>query len=116
MEKIVFEMNGNTIEANHGETILQVADRTGITRIPRLCYKKGYRSDGNCRACMVEIDGERSLAPACCRYPVVGMKVKSRSKRAMHSQKIVLELLMSDMPNFETVSYTHLTLPTNREV
>ena len=56
---------------------------------------------------MVEIDGERSLAPACCRYPVVGMKVKSRSKRAMHSQKIVLELLMSDMPNYEKSPYSN---------
>ena len=49
-----------------GETIIEVADRLGV-EIPRLCYKPGMRPDGNCRACMVEIKGERVLAPSCCR-------------------------------------------------
>ena len=49
MENISFELNGQSIDALHGETILQAADRVGINDIPRLCYKKGYRSDGNCR-------------------------------------------------------------------
>ncbi|MDX1518854.1 MAG: 2Fe-2S iron-sulfur cluster-binding protein, partial [Gammaproteobacteria bacterium] len=53
-----FELNGETIEAYGDETILQAAERLGI-EIPRLCYKEGYRPDGNCRACMVEIEGER---------------------------------------------------------
>ena len=66
--------------------------------IPRLCYKEGYRSDGNCRACMVEIEGERALAPSCCRKPADGMKVSSDTDRAVHSQKMVLELLLADMP------------------
>ena len=65
MENISFELNGQSIDALHGETILQVADRVGINDIPRLCYKKGYRSDGNCRSCVVEIEGERVLAPSC---------------------------------------------------
>ena len=58
-----------------GETILQAAERDG-TVIPRLCYTPGYRPDGNCRACVVEIDGERTLAPSCCRAPTPGMKVQ----------------------------------------
>ena len=82
METISFELNGQSIDALHGETILQAADRVGINNIPRLCYKKGYRSDGNCRSCVVEIEGERVLAPSCCRYPQQGMKVNSRSDRA----------------------------------
>ena len=98
MDKISFELNGNTVECLRGETILEVADRIGIKDIPRLCFKKGYRSDGNCRSCVVEIEGERVLAASCCRYPESGMKVNSRSKRAVHSQKMVLELLLSDMP------------------
>ena len=106
MENISFELNGQSIDALHGETILQAADRVGINDIPRLCYKKGYRSDGNCRSCVVEIEGERVLAPSCCRYPQQGMKVNSRSNRAIHSQKMVLELLLADMPDGGKSPYT----------
>ena len=94
---IRFSLNGREIEAVAEETILEVAQRHGV-EIPRLCYKEGYRSDGNCRACMVEIEGERALAPSCCRKPSDGMKVSSDNERALHSQKMVLELLLADMP------------------
>jgi len=96
-ETIEFTLNGNSVEALPGETILQAAQRTG-TEIPHLCYKDGLRADGNCRACMVEIDGERVLAPSCCRNPTPGMVVSSDNERAQKSQKLVLELLLSDMP------------------
>jgi formate dehydrogenase major subunit len=56
------------------------------------------RPDGNCRACMVEIKGERVLAPSCCRKPTAGMEVSSVSARALHSQKIVVEMLAADVP------------------
>jgi formate dehydrogenase major subunit len=92
-----FKLDGRTIEALPEETILQAAKRTGID-IPHLCYKDGYRPDGNCRACVVEIKGERVLAPSCCRQPTANMEVASTSERAVKSQKMVLELLMSDMP------------------
>ncbi len=94
---ITFTLNGNDIKAYGEETILQTAKRNNI-EIPHLCYKEGYRPDGNCRACMVEIDGERVLAPACCRQPTAGMTVSSDNERAQLSQKMVLELLLSDMP------------------
>jgi len=97
LKTISFDLNGETIEARGDETILQAAERHG-TEIPRLCYKEGYRPDGNCRACVVEIDGERALAPSCCRQPQEGMKVNSSSERALHSQRLVLELLKADMP------------------
>jgi len=97
-EKVTkFKLNGEELEAYGDETILQAAKRNDI-EIPHLCYKEGYRPDGNCRACVVEIEGERVLAPSCCRQPTEGMEVKSDSERARHSQKIVLELLLSDMP------------------
>ena len=83
-EAIVFSLNGADVSAAPGETIIQVADRLGVS-IPRLCYKPGYRPDGNCRACMVEIKGERVLAPSCCRAPTAGMEVTSNSPRAVHS-------------------------------
>lgn len=95
-ELIAFDLNGKKVFAEQGETILQTAQRHGV-EIPHLCYSERQGQDGNCRACMVEIDGERVLAPSCCRYPSEGMKVDSQSKRALQSQKMVLELLKSDV-------------------
>lgn len=94
---IEFELNGQRVNALPGETILQVAKRHG-EEIPHLCYKEGYRPDGNCRACVVEIKGERTLAPSCCRSATAGMQVFSNNERARKSQKMVLEMLLSDMP------------------
>ena len=94
---IAFQLNGRSIEARPGETILQAAERHG-TPIPHLCYTEGMRPDGNCRACVVEIKGERVLAPSCCRMPTAGMEISTASDRALHSQKMVLELLLADTP------------------
>jgi formate dehydrogenase major subunit len=94
---IDFTLDGQPVQAFEGESLLQVADRHGVA-IPRLCYTPGFRADGNCRSCMVEIDGERTLAPSCCRTPTAGMKVHATSERAVKSQKMVLEMLLSDMP------------------
>ena len=94
---ITFLLDGKPVEAFEGESILKAAERSGVC-IPHLCYKDGLRADGNCRACVVEIKGERTLAPSCCRAPSPGMKVKSASERALKSQKMVLEMLLSDMP------------------
>jgi formate dehydrogenase major subunit len=96
-ESVVFKLNGEEVAAFAHETIIEAADRTGVT-IPRLCYMPGMRPDGNCRACMVEIKGERVLAPSCCRRPVAAMEVSSDSPRAVHAQKMIVELLASDMP------------------
>src|SRR5664279_1498281 len=99
-----FSLNGQDVAARPAETILQVADRYGVA-IPRLCYKDGYRPDGNCRACMVEIEGERVLAPSCCRLPAPGMKVSSDNERTLRAQKMVVELLLSDMPGQSVSPY-----------
>ena len=95
-----FSLNGREVTGRTNETLLQVADREGVA-IPRLCYMDGMEAVGNCRACMVEINGERVLAPSCCRFPSQGMKVVTDSERAVASQKLVLELLLSDMPEKE---------------
>jgi len=94
---VSFTLNGETVVCDSGQTILQVADRHGV-EIPRLCYMEGMRPDGNCRTCMVEIKGERVLAPSCCRFPAEGMVVTSNSERALTSQKMSIELLLSDVP------------------
>ena len=94
---VSFSLNGREVSGRATETLLQIAEREGVA-IPRLCYMEGMDAVGNCRSCMVEVDGERVLAPSCCRYPVAGMKVVTDSERAVASQKLVLELLLSDMP------------------
>ena len=94
---VTFNFNGSDVTGRANETLLQVAKREGI-EIPYLCYKEGMEPVGNCRVCMVEIKGEGGLAPSCCRSPVAGMTVSSDSERAVKSQKMVLELLLSDMP------------------
>ncbi|MEJ2122168.1 MAG: formate dehydrogenase subunit alpha [Alphaproteobacteria bacterium] len=99
-ETITFTLNGETVEAQPGETIWQVADRLGI-EIPHLCYapEPGYRPDGNCRACMVEIEGERVLAASCIREPAEGITVNTASERAKSARKTVFELLLADQPD-----------------
>ena len=109
MEPVTFSFNGKQVNALPDETILECATRLG-KEIPYLCYKEGYRSDGNCRACMVEIEGERTLAPSCCRKPSAGMKVSSESERAEHSRRMVIELLRSDMPAQAASPYTRHSL------
>jgi formate dehydrogenase major subunit len=94
---VEFTLNGKTVVAPADRTILQIADANGI-EVPRLCYMDGMRPDGNCRVCMVEIKGERVLAPSCCRYPKDGMEVTTDSDRARISQKMSIELLLADVP------------------
>ena len=96
---ITFQLDGVQVEARPGETLWEVARRVG-TAIPHLCHRPqpGYRPDGNCRACMVEIEGERVLAASCMRTPTVGMKVHSQSDRAAKARAMVMELLVSDQP------------------
>ena len=100
---LVFELDGARVEARPGESLWDVARRVG-TAIPHLCHKPapGYRPDGNCRACMVEIEGERVLAPSCKRLPAVGMKVRTQSERATKARAMVMELLVADQPARET--------------
>ena len=99
MPKTTFELDGQPVAAEDGESIWQVAKRVGTT-IPHLCWQpeKDYRADGNCRACMVEIDGERTLAASCLRQPTEGMKVQTATERAKRSREMVFELLLADQP------------------
>ena len=98
-DSIKFTLDGKVVFANDDETIWEVAKREG-TNIPHLCHsgETGYRSDGNCRACMVEIDGERTLAASCIRKPSNGMIVASQSNRSISARKMVMELLVADQP------------------
>ena len=97
-----FFIDDREIDIRKGETIFRAARRLDI-KLPHLCYspKPGYRPDGNCRVCMVEIEGERVLAASCIRTPMPGMKVKTQTERARSARKMVAELLLTDQPAIE---------------
>jgi formate dehydrogenase major subunit len=95
---VEFELNGRAVQGRATETIIEIAQREGV-EIPHLCHKPGLAPVGNCRSCMVEVAGERVLAPSCCRTPTAGMKVTTDSERALKSQRMVLELLRADQPD-----------------
>ena len=94
-----FKIDGKEYKAEKDESIWQVAKKNGID-IPHLCHsdEPGYRADGNCRTCMVEIKGERTLAASCIRKPTEGMEITVNSERAKKSRSMVFELLVADQP------------------
>ncbi len=103
VEIVKITLDGTEIEARAGQTIWQVAKAQG-TAIPHLCWKDApaYRADGNCRSCMVEVEGERLLAASCAREVADGMVVKTDSARARKSREMVFEMLGADMGRPET--------------
>ncbi|MDZ7316832.1 MAG: NADH-dependent [FeFe] hydrogenase, group A6 [candidate division KSB1 bacterium] len=90
-------INGKECWANPGETVLKVAEREGI-KIPTLCYLKGLTPTGSCRMCVVEVEGQRNLTPACA-FPVFeGMKVQTNSAKVRRARKTIIELLIANHP------------------
>ncbi|MEZ5827094.1 MAG: formate dehydrogenase subunit alpha [Hyphomicrobiales bacterium] len=99
-DQLLFTLDGEVVSARPGETIWQVAKRHGID-IPHLCWlpEPGYAADGNCRACMVEVEGERTLTASCIRKPTPDMVVKTATDRAtVKARRMVMELLLADQP------------------
>mgnify|MGYP001168221053 FL=1 len=96
---IKFKLNGVNIVADKDESIWQAAKRNNID-IPHLCHadEVGYDPNGNCRACVVQVKGERTLAASCIRKPTEGMEVDSISDEVNSTQKIIFELLAADQP------------------
>ena len=102
-ELITFELDGQKVTATPDQSIWDVAKGQGTT-IPYLCHadRVSFTADGNCRACMVEIEGERVLTASGIRKPSDGMIVKTATDRAVKSRKMVMELLIADQPDRET--------------
>ncbi len=97
--RLQFTLDGTPLEAEEGETIWSAAARAGVD-IPHLCHapRPGYRPDGNCRLCMVEVEGERTLQPSCRRTVTAGMQVRAAGARAEGARRAVMELLLADQP------------------
>jgi formate dehydrogenase major subunit len=106
--QIGFTLDTEPLTAHPGESLLQAARRHGKA-IPHLCDQAGLRAVGNCRACLVEIEGEATLAAACCRQPRPGMVVHSANERARQAQRLVIELLCADRPDHSHTTSDELT-------
>ncbi len=96
---VTIEVNGRTVDAQDGETILAAAADGPASRIPTLCHIEGLPPSGACRMCVVEVEGQRGLVPSCA-YPVAeGMKVRTHSPRAVDARKTIVELLLANHPD-----------------
>ena len=103
MEIINLIIDNKPVVVKKGTTILQAASEIGI-HIPTLCYMKLddlniENKPGGCRICVVEVNGRRNLAPACCTDVHEGMVVNTHSIRAINARRTVMELILSDHPS-----------------
>jgi len=94
---IKLTINDKTIEAYPGQTILGAAQDHGI-HIPTLCYHRDLSPTGNCRICVVEVEGQRFLQAACVTSVWEGMNVSTESLRAVKSRRKTLELMLANHP------------------
>ena len=93
---VTLHLDGREVQARAGQTLWEVAREHG-TEIPHLCHEPGLEPAGNCRACVVEVEGERTLAASCCRRAADGLRVHTASPRARRAQQMVLELLAGEI-------------------
>ncbi|MBE0493393.1 MAG: NADH-quinone oxidoreductase subunit G [Thiomicrospira sp.] len=91
------EINGQVVEAREGEMLIDVADGASIA-IPRFCYHKKLSIAANCRMCLVEVEGAPKAIPACATPVTDGMRVNTRSPKAIAAQKSVMEFLLINHP------------------
>ena len=97
MSDVEIEIDGKSLKAKPNQMIIQVADEAGIY-IPRFCYHKQLAIAANCRMCLVEVDKVPKTLPACATPVAAGMKVFTRSKKALEAQRAVMEFLLINHP------------------
>ena len=93
---ISFLMDGQEITSEEGKTLLDAAREHGKD-VPTICYHDATTSNGLCRICVVEVEGQRVLQPACIVKAADNMKVQTRSEKVIRSRKTILEMLDSTM-------------------
>lgn len=95
---ITLTVDGRTVEARTGETLLTVLRREGIS-VPTLCHMDGLPPSGACRMCVVEVEGAPTLIPSC-SYPVqAGMKVRTSTPKVLEARRTVVKLLLASHPD-----------------
>ncbi len=108
---ITFLMDGKEITAEDGQTLLEAARENGIN-IPTICFHEATTANALCRICVVEVEGQRVLQPACVVKAGAGMKVQTRSERVTRTRRTILEMLastmdLSDAPEILTMMETY---------
>ena len=93
---VTLEIDGREVEVEEGRTILEACRKLEIDT-PTLCYADTLRPVNACRVCVVELEGARTLVPACSRRAEDGMKIKTDSERVNHSRRMVMEFLASSV-------------------
>lgn len=93
---VVVSIDGDDVSVPEGATLLDACREKGV-ETPTLCYLENLTPVNACRVCVVELEGSRTLVPACSRTAEPGMKVQTDSERVRHSRKLVLELLASSV-------------------
>lgn len=91
------EVNGMPMQATKGSMIIQVTDKAGV-KVPRFCYHKKLSVAANCRMCLVDVEKMPKPVPACATPVMEGMKIQTRSKRALDAQQGVMEFLLINHP------------------
>jgi NADH-quinone oxidoreductase subunit G len=97
VSKLKIEIDGQQLEVEPGTTVIEAADAAGIP-IPRFCYHEKLSIAANCRMCLVDVEKAPKPLPACATPVTDGMKVQTRSARAVNAQKGVMELLLINHP------------------
>ncbi len=92
--EIAIEINGKTVRAERGETILEVLRRQGMS-IPTLCHLPGLSPTGSCRICVVEVAGHQELLPSCSQRVEPGMSVRTHTPRLLEARKAIIEMLLA---------------------
>jgi len=91
-------VNGKTVEAQAGETLLTVLKREGV-HVPTLCHMEGMLPTGACRICVVEMEGQANLVPSCSFPAAEGMKILTNSPKVVNARKTIIELLLGSHPD-----------------
>jgi NADH-quinone oxidoreductase subunit G len=97
MAMVTVTVDGHKVEAETGTTILTVAERLGID-IPTFCYQKRLPVLASCRMCLVEIEGQGKLHPACAMTVTDGMVVHTNSPRVVDTRAFMLDMLLANHP------------------
>ena len=93
---ITLVMDGRELTIDDGKTLLEAARENGMD-IPTICFHGATTANALCRICVVEVEGQRVLQPACIVQVGAGMKVQTRSEKVIRSRKTILEMLASTM-------------------
>lgn len=96
-DTITIEVDGKSLQARKGQMLIEVTDNNDIY-VPRFCYHKKLTIAANCRMCLVDVEKAPKPLPACATPVMDGMKVHTRSQRALEAQKAVMEFLLINHP------------------